>query len=45
LLIPSPNLSQRERDKFALSPKGKGLSSKRKQPLSLEGEAGVRGNG
>ena len=49
---PSPNLSQRERDKlavfsqrerdkFAVSlPKGKGLFSKRKLPLSLEGEDG-----
>ena len=38
--MPSPNLSQRERDKYALSPKGKGSAIKSKLPLSLEGEDG-----
>ena len=49
---PSPNLSQRERDKFAVFsqrerdkfvvylPKGEGVFTKRKLPLSLEGEDG-----
>ena len=36
--MPSPNLSQRERDRFVVSSGRRALISKRKLPLSLEGE-------
>ena len=42
-LRPSPSLSQRERDMFALFPRGRGIDFKKETAPLPEGEAGMRG--
>ena len=42
-LRPSPSLSQRERDKFAVFSRGRGIDFKKETAPLPEGEAGVRG--